>query len=380
MVVLIKIGIFFLNIIYFFIKLFPINNNKVSIISRQSDKKSVDIKILEKELKKENIEVVVLCKKVKNKFKYLLYMFKQMYHIATSKVVILDGYCIVVSILKQKKDTKIIQMWHALGAFKKFGCSVVGQEEGANEKIAKAMNMHKNYDYVLASGEGCIKAYCEAFNVGKKKIKILPLPRVDLLKDKDNIKKVKKDIFEEYPKLKNKKNILYAPTFKQKRSKLYSSEFKESNSLNDRLNELIDSIDYSKYNLIIKLHPLSKTRLVSDKAIIDKKFTTQDMMHISDYIITDYSAIIFEASVLSKPIYFWVYDYDEYVNKRNFYLDFDKDLPGFKSKNIDTIVSRIENDIYDYKKLREFQKKYVSVKDTKAIDEYISFIKELQKK
>ena len=42
-----------------------------------------------------------------NKFKYFLHMFVQMYHIATSKVVILDSYCIVVSILNSVWTTAI---------------------------------------------------------------------------------------------------------------------------------------------------------------------------------------------------------------------------------------------------------------------------------
>ena len=70
-------------------------------------------------------------------------MIKQMYHIATSRVVILDSYCIVISILKHKKKLTIIQMWHAMGAFKKFGYSIIGKSEGTSKKIIDLMRMHK---------------------------------------------------------------------------------------------------------------------------------------------------------------------------------------------------------------------------------------------
>ena len=92
MKVLLKIGIGILNIIYFFIKLFR-TRNKITLISRQSNKPSVDFKMLESKLSKK-YEVVVLCKMIdnglKNKIKYFFHIFRQMYHIATSKVVILD--------------------------------------------------------------------------------------------------------------------------------------------------------------------------------------------------------------------------------------------------------------------------------------------------
>ena len=65
-IILIKIGIFILNIIYFFIKLFPINKNKVTFISRQSNEVSLDFTMIAKELKQqnENIKIVFLCKKL----------------------------------------------------------------------------------------------------------------------------------------------------------------------------------------------------------------------------------------------------------------------------------------------------------------------------
>ena len=48
-----------------------------------------------------------------------------MYYLATSKVCVLDGYCIPASILKHKKKLKIIQIWHASGAIKKFGYQIL---------------------------------------------------------------------------------------------------------------------------------------------------------------------------------------------------------------------------------------------------------------
>ena len=132
MTVAVRIGIFFFNIIYFFIKLCP-TRNKVTFISRQKNTPSIDFILLKTELHKTDpsIKVVILCKRLEKGFKkkilYVFHMFKQMYHIATSKVVVLDSYCITISILKHKKKLKVVQMWHALGSFKKFGKSIIGK-------------------------------------------------------------------------------------------------------------------------------------------------------------------------------------------------------------------------------------------------------------
>ena len=98
MSILIRLFKIIMNIIYFFIKLFP-TKNKITMISRESNKEIIDFKLLREEIEKRNdFKVVVLCKKLEgnifNKIGYFFHMFRQMYHIATSKVVILDTYCI----------------------------------------------------------------------------------------------------------------------------------------------------------------------------------------------------------------------------------------------------------------------------------------------
>ena len=76
-------------------------------------------------------------------------MFKQMYHLATSRVVVLDSYCIVASVLKKKKGTTIIQMWHALGSFKKFGKSIIGKDESSvNISVMNKIQVNDGFDKI----------------------------------------------------------------------------------------------------------------------------------------------------------------------------------------------------------------------------------------
>ena len=138
----IKVFKFLMNFIYKLFKLFK-TKNKITFISRQSNNISIDFKLLVEEIKKEspNSKIVVLNKELNksiiSKIIYFFHMFAQMYHIATSKVVILDGYCIMISVLKHKKDLKVIQIWHALGSLKKFGYSTLGKNDGRDSKLSE---------------------------------------------------------------------------------------------------------------------------------------------------------------------------------------------------------------------------------------------------
>ena len=376
MKIFLTISIDLLKFIYFFMKMFP-TKNKITMISRQSNETPLDFSLLEQEIKKEsNYRVVILAKKLEpgifKKIAYMFHMIKQMYHIATSKVVILDSYCIPISILNHKKNLIVIQMWHAMGALKKFGLSVIDTDTSTSalgkkmtpeekHKLADTMKMHRGYDYIFASSEECVPYFAEAFGYPISSMVVMPLPIIDILTDQDYIKKKKEDIIEIYPDLEKKENIVYVPTFRK--------EEKE-----EKIKELIDRIDFEKYYLIIKPHPLTKLKEHDDRVVWDTKFSSRDMLMIADYIISDYSAIVYEASLLKKPLYFYTYDYDEYVETRNFYTDFKKELPGLISTNANAIVKAIEKKEYSLERIENFQKKYIHQTNENVCTRILEFI------
>ena len=352
-IILIKIGIFILNTIYFFIKLFPINKNKVTFISRQSNEVSLDFTMIAKELKQqnENIKIVFLCKKLGTSFsekvKYCFHMVKQMYNIATSKVIILDSYCIPVCVLKQKKKLVVIQIWHALGSLKKFGYSSLDKKDGRNSKLAKAMKMHRNYTYILTSSNLSKKFFKEAFNARDEQMLVMNLPRVDFLKSEKEQEKMRIRFVGVYPETNNEKqNILYCPT-NRKGQKI-------------PLENIVKDIPLDKYNFIAKLHDGTEVIYVKGKKIEKtSNFTGMELLHVADYIITDYSAIVYEAAITQKPIYFYTYDYEEYQINRGTYIDYMSEMPGPICKDFKEIIKMIEENKYDKEKEKNFCQKYV---------------------
>lgn len=366
MKVIINIGIFFANIIYFFIKLFPTNKNKITFISRQSNEVSLDFKLLKEELLKENENLIIkeLCKKLesglKNKISYVLHIFVQMYHIATSKVVLLDSYCIPICILKHKKSLTVIQMWHALGSLKKFGYSSLDTVDGRSSKISQLMRMHKNYDYILTSSEASLPNFQEAFNAKKENMVVMNLPRVDYLKSKKIEKELKTEFYKKYPKVdKKKKIILYCPT-SRKNGEL-------------PLDEIVKTVNLDKYTLILKLHNnTNKIYYKNNKYYEEIYFTGMQMLHVADYIITDYSAISYEAAITKKPIYLYIFDYDKYIDERGLYLNYKKEMPGLISEDIKEIVRSIEKNKCKNERTEEFCNKYIA-------DLKINWTKELSK-
>lgn len=373
MVIVIKIAIFFLNLVYAFIKLLPVKK-KIVMISRQGNVPSVEFPMIQEEItaRDSEIEIIMLCHTLDgginstlyNKIKYIFHMFTQMYHIATAKVVLLDSYCIVISILHHKKSLKVIQMWHSMGTMKKFGYTSLDTEEGSKSEIAHAMKMHKNYDYVFASSEAYKDHLAAGFGCDRDRILTMPLPRLDLLHSEAYAEETRNRIYDKYPQLKEKPVILYCPTFR-----------KNEEAFEEALKNLMRAIDYEKYNFVAKLHPLSKVK--AGKEVIEAEdFSSFEMIFVADYMVSDYSCIVYEAAVRRIPLYFYNFDMNCYKDGRGLAVDYYGELPGMISGDPNEIVKAIESGQYDMERLTAFSDKYI-VPVEHATKDIVDFIFEL---
>ncbi len=356
MKIILKAGILFLRLIYCVYKLFPIKN-RIVFFSRQSNEASVDAMLLANEVYKKDSQVQIIQEfkcipdSWMGKIGYCFYMLtRQMYLFATSKVVILDGYCILASVLNHKKDLRIVQMWHAMGALKKFGYAALGNEEGKDPEISKILQMHRNYDYVICSSENCVNYYEEAFRIEKEKIIIASLPRVDLLVDSKKVSFTQEKIYKTYPNLRKKKNILYVPTFRM------------NAKMQEKVQDLIAKIDLTKYNLIVKLHPLTKENMELGQVLECEEYSALELLDIADYVISDYSAFIFEVAVAQKPLFLYTFDLEEYIQQRGFFIDYCKEMPSKQYRCAGEVAKAIERDEFDMKKIKQFADEYVEYK------------------
>lgn len=376
---IIGIGRVGLNLIYYFLKLLP-SKKKITFISRQSNEPTMEFQMIKEEIKsrKDGTEVVMLCKtldggvnsSLRNKLFYGLHMFVQMYHIATSKVVILDSYCIVASLLKHKKELKIVQMWHSIGSMKLFGYTALGKAEGSSYKLAHAMKMHANYDYVFAAGEAYKEHLANGFNCDIEKVIVMPLPRVDVLKSKVYELTVKNKIYDMHPELNDGKEIIvYCPTFR-----------KDEKDFARAVKQLCEAVDSNKYHLVVKMHPLTKVEL-PDTIVQAKAFSSFDMLFVADYVISDYSCIVYEAAIRMIPIYFYNFDMDLYIDGRGFAIDYENELPGIISKDAGLIIKAIQDGKYNMEELKSFSERYVNPVEnaTKDIVDFVFKLMEEKK-
>jgi CDP-glycerol glycerophosphotransferase len=246
--------------------------------------------------------------------------------------------------IPKPKHTTYIQTWHGT-PLKKLGVDIeeVKMPNTTTENYRKNFVYEANkWDYLVSPNNYSTEIFKKAF-VYNGKIIESGYPRNDFLTTNnkiDTINSIKRNL--KLPE--NKKIILYAPTW---RDNEYHTKGKYKFDLNFDLKKFEEELS-DEYIIILRLHYLVSENLNLDgyeNFIFDYSNyeDIRDLYLISDILMTDYSSVFFDFSILNRPIIFYTYDLDNYKNElRGFYFDFEKSAPGPICKTSDEVLNNIK--------------------------------------
>lgn len=287
--------------------------------------------------------------------------------LAGSRYIFLNDNFFPLAFMDFSPKNTIVQLWHAPGASKKFGGSVDIESRDILKKISDKT------DYLIVTSKNIIGYYGEAFQMDKGKIKPFGLPRMDYYFENHDLDKIKKDFCSKYNVSSDKKIVLYAPTFRDE----------------EKYNNVFDYLDLEKFNrelsdeyvLALRLHPKIKNFYKDDISSkgqyidVSNFESEQELMQISDILITDYSSIMIEYSALDKPTVFFTYDLEYYLtNERGFYYDFKTTVPGPIVYTSNQLIDVIKNDRFDKSKLSEFVKSQFDEIDGHSSERIVDYL------
>ncbi|MDR1408932.1 MAG: CDP-glycerol glycerophosphotransferase family protein [Oscillospiraceae bacterium] len=341
--------------------------DSVLFLSRQSDTSSVDFSLLQEELKRQapQLRQRVFCRRMDGEsITDLLWLIKPTFAMLTARGCFVDGQCVPLSLYEQREGFIAVQVWHALGALKKFGWQAVGMPDGRAPTEAKRWNMHAHYTFSPCASRTTQSVYCEAFGYSAEQVPILGMPRVDEILRIINNKNVRNKIYAAHPTWEQMFKILYAPTFRK------------GVPLNIKpLLHVLSPELRKKYKLIVKVHP-NDEKPDSPGDVAQTSIPTHELFAVADVIITDYSAAAVEASLAGKPLYFYVPDLEQYSQSNGLNIHLEDELHGAVFSNFAQLMEAIEAGNYDFAQLARFCEKYVSTADTentyRIVKEFLS--------
>lgn len=293
--------------------------------------------------------------------------FRLPYDLATAGTILLDDYYPLVYPLKIRRKSKLIQVWHAVGAFKTFGYSRIGKPGGPS---ANSLN-HRNYTHAIVSSKNIARHYAEGFGIFENQVVATGIPRTDLFFDKNLIDQKTEELFEKYPILKEKKVIMFAPTFRGngQRTAHYPFDVLDWDQLYKELSD--------EYVFILKLHPFvtNKPNIPIEYQEFFLDFTEyreiNDLLFISDILVTDYSSTCFEFALLQRPMMFFAFDLEEYISSRDFYYPYESFVPGPILRNSEELIHKIKNEEFEMDKLKSFTNEFFDHLDGQSSKRFV---------
>ena len=252
-----------------------------------------------------------------------------------------------------------INTWHG-SAIKKMGADIATGNTAFKIKSRKKRGgKTSNYLLWLAQGKHDVKVFSQAYHLSNERLRVIGLPRNDDLaksdKDLQSILKQKMGI----PAYKYV--ILYAPTFRE-----YEKDFGGNCMLTPPITiEKWRKVLGDKFVLLFRAH----YEVVNALDIKDNDFVKDvsnyenlnELMLASDMLISDYSSIFFDYSIMGKPMLCFAYDYERYAKERGLYFDIREELDSMYLDNEDNLLKRIlfMKDEYQSETTLNFRDKYV---------------------
>jgi len=266
------------------------------------------------------------------KFKGTLYFYVALnYHFASAQYICLNDNFLPLAYMNLKRNTKLIQLWHGVGAFKKFGLST--ENDPLVRKLVSKGN--QQVDYLFVSSANNIPCYAEAMGMNNEHIYATGIPVTDYYFEEQIHQEGIKRVQQRYPKIKGKKTILYMPTFRktEEENNAILGRF-DSKRLAEELGE--------DYQVLVRMHPQiqPQSRIISEQCIdVTDYDDVKELYLVSDILITDYSSAVVEYALLNKSMIFYAYDLEQY--DRGFYDDYEEMVPGAIAKNMEELITAI---------------------------------------
>ena len=236
--------------------------------------------------------------------------FKEMIACSKAKYIFLDNYAGFLSAVKLPKTQTIVQIWHAGVGFKSVGYARFGKDGSPHPFVS----VHRKYRYAFVDDASLTDIYSEVFGIPSDRIIASGHPRLADYTHSEQIDKTISHLYADYPLLKERKTILFSPTY---RGAGAADAYYDYSKINlEAINEFCDR---NSFIFIIKMHPFIKEKPDIERYpnIMDLSgCDINDLIYISDIMITDYSSCCYEYSFFNRPLIFYRFDKELYEYER----------------------------------------------------------------
>lgn len=229
----------------------------------------------------------------------------------------------------KRPETTYIQTWHG-SALKRMGFDEPEWKLKSREEQAEQQRTLDRFDRFLIRSEHDVRTLARAFRLQERTLLRVGYPRNDALvqakqREEATGQRERGALAAEFGIPEDKQILLYAPTFRQRGGKRRFELPFDVERFADTFGDRYVLLVRSHYLNHVVLPPSVRGRVID---VTDYHDMTP-LLALADGLITDYSSVMFDYSLLDRPMFFFTYDYDEYVHEgRGTYFDLLERAPG----------------------------------------------------
>jgi CDP-ribitol ribitolphosphotransferase len=295
------------------------------------------------------------------KLAYLARLIRGTFLLRTSALFIVDNAYLPIHVAPHRPGTTVVQVWHAVGALKRFGADTAGGLRGPERSF-----LHRHYDYVVCAGEASRAPWAAALRTPVEHVLPLGVARTDFFFDEAALAAARERVLARYPRLREGRVVLYAPTFRGRgRHKRAAPAFDAV-----ALRAALAGGDV----LALKSHPNLDPAHVSTAGfdvVIDAAYEINEVFAATDVLVTDYSSSIFEWALLRRPLVLLTADLDAYERDPGLYLDARTELIGERVGDAEDLPRAIADARVDAAAWTEFVARRIERCDGRASARFV---------
>jgi CDP-ribitol ribitolphosphotransferase len=230
-------------------------------------------------------------------------------------------------------------------------------------ELARRVRVHSNYNVCLMGSQSAAVHYAEAFRQPLGRFRSdLGIPRTDVLFGEERIARTRAAVRARYRLPEGRRVILYAPTFR-------GDSVTDARATDDLDFGVLRAALGDDHVLLVRLHPFVHSRTVIGPDLAGFAIDVSDhpdineLMLVSDVLVTDYSSAIFEFSLLGRPMIFFAPDYEAYEKERGFYFDYRTGVPGPVVETSEALAEYIRAGDFDLERVARFRDASFDVAD-----------------
>lgn len=293
------------------------------------------------------------------------FSFPYFYYLSKAKYWVIN--CKMPKYICKKDEQVYLQTWHGT-PLKRLGHDIIAPKDatfyrsGATfEEMCESYDIDvARYNYMISPNKFCTEVFQTSFGINRERLIETGYPRNDFITNA-----TKEDVVSLKKKFKlplDKKIVLYAPTWRDNSYVASGYTFELKADFHAWKEVLRDD-----YVVVFKPHYLIINKYENDHSLdgflysMSAETEINELYVLSDVLITDYSSVFFDYSVLNRPIYFYMYDLEEYRGElRGFYLDIYSELPGQIYEDEISMLNAVREGQYDYSFLETFNDRFNS--------------------